>query len=640
LFLLFFKVVMAPLGAADAYLRLTDTDGDTIEFYLTRNGMLQEWVNGKLELPHVRSLSYITRTGLVKDDTGEFNIRAGECDQKTIVLQAMARCAGVRWRGGEYLSITEVCVNLVGGDRLIFRISDTTGTLQEYFNGKLELAKVLHVTYNKYLGSITDQDWDFRIRPDECVEKVYLLRHLCWRAGVPWNGDKPTLWTKPPSTVARVLPPYVATSGPGDTVQRQKQTKNAECNLVKGKPLFQAPREQSNQASYDYLREAKEIVEAKAQISGCIPGSGGGWLDELEELERIAAELEVQRRIEKVQEDLEVAAGRCARERVCIEEARKPEESKPLQETMDQVLSREAARQLTCAEDCMLAAKQAQPCFSEAATQTIERCEDSFNAKRESDLPTADEDACALCEVDEKPSRNETSGREMTGKLHNGEKEGGLLVALESRDRSLAPLCFSECDREVSAANSFSEGALLNESQSCEQAGFRAQWTMEESAYADIMALDFNDRPSDSIQQLAEEGIPDAQVELHQLDWSAQANEDVDDAILQSLCEKGMFSESMLAPRDSGQTYTIEGWEMLPTSLLSDSVSSPSSQLRDSVASQLGTEWFTLCEDDDVQANDIEDVIHCEETTADNYVQYFLLSDEEDVDETLGFTEL
>merc|ERR1739847_194171 len=81
------------------------------------------------------------------------------------------------------------------GDRIEFRLS-ATGNLQEFVNGKLEIAKCRMIMYRRADGLISDDSGDFNLRPYEQEAKAAALRSLVLRTRVPtavqWLGDIPT----------------------------------------------------------------------------------------------------------------------------------------------------------------------------------------------------------------------------------------------------------------------------------------------------------------------------------------------------------------------------------------------------------------------------------------------------------------
>jgi len=167
-----------------------DTDGDVIEFRVTTAGRLQQFVNGELELAHVRTLNYRIADALIQDDTGDFNFRKADQANKAAVLRTLAVHAGVTWRGDEPAAATELQFVDTEGDVIEFRLS-TSGKLQEYVNGDLEISEVHELTYSSKEGMIIDDDGEFQLKPEDRLENAVLLRALAFRAGVVWRGDEP-----------------------------------------------------------------------------------------------------------------------------------------------------------------------------------------------------------------------------------------------------------------------------------------------------------------------------------------------------------------------------------------------------------------------------------------------------------------
>eukprot|EP00747_Dinoflagellata_sp_TGD_P164236 gnl/TRDRNA2_/TRDRNA2_183881_c0_seq1.p1 gnl/TRDRNA2_/TRDRNA2_183881_c0~~gnl/TRDRNA2_/TRDRNA2_183881_c0_seq1.p1 ORF type:complete len:276 (-),score=72.63 gnl/TRDRNA2_/TRDRNA2_183881_c0_seq1:62-889(-) len=80
------------------------------------------------------------------------------------------------------------------GDHIEFRLS-AGGKLQEYVNGKLEIARVRTLKFRSADGLVIDDGGDFNLRPYEQEQKAAALRALAAQARNPpvrWLGDVPT----------------------------------------------------------------------------------------------------------------------------------------------------------------------------------------------------------------------------------------------------------------------------------------------------------------------------------------------------------------------------------------------------------------------------------------------------------------
>lgn len=181
-------------------LRLQDTDGDALEFRLTPDGKLQEFVNGKLELKQVRTLRYRAADGLIRDDTGEFNLRLEDRELKAIALCAVARIANVMWVGDTPAPLCTLRLVDQTGVLISFVLCESSQKLAWYADGELRNLDVRAVSYGIKTGTVTlDANpcvgacirGSFRIRPDERLEKSLLLCELSGRASVTWHGEKP-----------------------------------------------------------------------------------------------------------------------------------------------------------------------------------------------------------------------------------------------------------------------------------------------------------------------------------------------------------------------------------------------------------------------------------------------------------------
>jgi hypothetical protein len=189
---------MRSFRTSNVSLRLRDTDGDKIEFRLAPDGKLQEFVNDRLELPEVHYLRYRGTTGVVQDSTGDFKLRKANRNQKARVLQVLAEFAGVPCSFRKIRPVGELKLVDCDQDVILFRRSSKLRKLQLYINGALEPQEVDEIAYNLEEGLITTRVGYFYIKPEERFEKAWLLRHFCYQAKVDWSGDEPLLWTTRP----------------------------------------------------------------------------------------------------------------------------------------------------------------------------------------------------------------------------------------------------------------------------------------------------------------------------------------------------------------------------------------------------------------------------------------------------------
>lgn len=86
-------------------LSITDSEGDIIEFRLSEDEVLQEFVNGKLEISEVRQISYSSTDGTIIDDSGEFRLVARNRLEESILLRVMAFQANISWIGDDPLQM-------------------------------------------------------------------------------------------------------------------------------------------------------------------------------------------------------------------------------------------------------------------------------------------------------------------------------------------------------------------------------------------------------------------------------------------------------------------------------------------------------------------------------------------------------
>jgi len=172
---------------------LVDTDGDTITFRLSDTGVLQEFVNGELEISEMLELSYNATDCCIRDDTGEFNLRASDFDEKILALQALASHSGVHWRweGEQLASVAHVSLIDADGDRIDYVLVTETGELQMFCNGELEVQAVHTLAYFAADGTIRDDTGVFKLQVHEQLEKVVALHALAQCADVSWLGDDP-----------------------------------------------------------------------------------------------------------------------------------------------------------------------------------------------------------------------------------------------------------------------------------------------------------------------------------------------------------------------------------------------------------------------------------------------------------------
>ena len=76
------------------------------------------------------------------------------------------------------------------GDHLHFQI-DSSGSLQEFLNGQLEIDRITELHYDAASRKVTDDTGEFCLRVDSQVDEARGLRSLAELAGVPWTGDEP-----------------------------------------------------------------------------------------------------------------------------------------------------------------------------------------------------------------------------------------------------------------------------------------------------------------------------------------------------------------------------------------------------------------------------------------------------------------
>ena len=76
------------------------------------------------------------------------------------------------------------------GDHLRFQI-DSSGSLQEFLNGQLEIDRITELHYDAVSRKVTDDTGEFCLRVDSQVDVALGLNALAELAGVPWTGDEP-----------------------------------------------------------------------------------------------------------------------------------------------------------------------------------------------------------------------------------------------------------------------------------------------------------------------------------------------------------------------------------------------------------------------------------------------------------------
>ena len=78
------------------------------------------------------------------------------------------------------------------GDHLHFQI-DSSGSLQEFLNGQLEIDRITVLHYDVASRKVTvDWNvWEFCLQVDSHWDDALGLRALAELAGVPWTGDEP-----------------------------------------------------------------------------------------------------------------------------------------------------------------------------------------------------------------------------------------------------------------------------------------------------------------------------------------------------------------------------------------------------------------------------------------------------------------
>jgi len=197
-----------PGFATASSLRLRDTKNNLIEFRLSLDGKLQEFVNDRLQNAEVRRLTHRAWDCLIKDDIGEFNLRPEDNKCKAAALNALAALAGVQWTGDQLSPTYELQLVDIAGDLHAFHVSTETRRVQKFINGTLRAANLRKLSFIGSTGTVVDgtgRSGQFRIKPHERLEKALILHELCGRGGVAWLGDAPLCQKRftPPSWKTR-----------------------------------------------------------------------------------------------------------------------------------------------------------------------------------------------------------------------------------------------------------------------------------------------------------------------------------------------------------------------------------------------------------------------------------------------------
>eukprot|EP00927_Polykrikos_kofoidii_P075110 TRINITY_DN71171_c0_g1_i1.p1 TRINITY_DN71171_c0_g1~~TRINITY_DN71171_c0_g1_i1.p1 ORF type:complete len:353 (-),score=63.64 TRINITY_DN71171_c0_g1_i1:35-1093(-) len=173
-------------------MELVDTDGDNLQFLISRHGTISEYVNGKLDCKRITVFDYSRANGKVTDDTGEFFLRPEDRTSKALGLRALAGRAGILWRGDEPELAKELTIVDTDGDRIDFRLTQA-GKLEEHVNGDLEISDIRKLHFNLSAGLINDQTGEIGLPTQHCIENAAVLRSMAQQAGVMWVGDEPGL---------------------------------------------------------------------------------------------------------------------------------------------------------------------------------------------------------------------------------------------------------------------------------------------------------------------------------------------------------------------------------------------------------------------------------------------------------------
>jgi len=185
-------------------MELIDGNGDHLQFLIDKNGALSKYVNGKLHIEKITFLQYSLDKGMINDDTGTFQLTPSDQVSKALGLRAHAAQAGVTWLGDEPAPATELILTDTDGDTLEFRLTDEC-KLQEYVNGKLEIAEIRKLTFDLSSGLVTDETGSFNFPSTQCIEKAAVLRSIAHQAGVEWAGDEPSHCVALPAAAPAVL---------------------------------------------------------------------------------------------------------------------------------------------------------------------------------------------------------------------------------------------------------------------------------------------------------------------------------------------------------------------------------------------------------------------------------------------------
>eukprot|EP00931_Biecheleriopsis_adriatica_P035658 TRINITY_DN20541_c0_g1_i2.p1 TRINITY_DN20541_c0_g1~~TRINITY_DN20541_c0_g1_i2.p1 ORF type:complete len:342 (+),score=75.73 TRINITY_DN20541_c0_g1_i2:63-1088(+) len=145
----------------------------------------------RVGLCDLSSLTYSSADGIVRDDTGTFQLREEDRVEEALGLRMLAARCNVAWRGDDPSPASQLALIDTDGDKLEFMLTDA-GKLCELNNGQLELEEVRTLHFNFSSGTIQDDSGEFTLS-QRCMQQVAVLYSLAQQSGTKWSGDDPFL---------------------------------------------------------------------------------------------------------------------------------------------------------------------------------------------------------------------------------------------------------------------------------------------------------------------------------------------------------------------------------------------------------------------------------------------------------------
>lgn len=189
-----------------------DTDGDRIDFRVSKGGMLEEYINDVRVTGQVCSLQVNIRLRTLDSGTGgptSIQTEDLELEEKVFVLRIMAFIANVEWSNEEPSMCNEepsiVCMSFTAADGQFFKFDYCSSPSKLIADRGASQMIVHNIKYlgarstrhrNRSIFKVNNGGDAFEINGGSHSQKVVALEYLAKKAGVQWEGASliPDAW--------------------------------------------------------------------------------------------------------------------------------------------------------------------------------------------------------------------------------------------------------------------------------------------------------------------------------------------------------------------------------------------------------------------------------------------------------------